>query len=135
MAAWFPDGERVLDACELGYGYRTSVFKRAPEGAAILSVDLRLEHGESAAALLQIEQNEARRRANQPTERSCGSVFRNPAPDFAGRLIDTAGLKGDSAGGAQISERHGNFFVNRGQAHAADVVALIRRARRRSAPG
>jgi UDP-N-acetylmuramate dehydrogenase len=98
----------------------------------VLSVDLRLRRGEAAEALQQIEQNEGRRRANQPTERSCGSVFKNPAPDLAaGLLIDTAGLKGHAVGDAQISERHGNFFVNRGRARAADIVTLIRQARRR----
>jgi UDP-N-acetylmuramate dehydrogenase len=129
--AWFPTGARVLEAAELGYDYRASVFKRSSQPAAVLSVDLRLRRGETAEALQQIEQNEARRRANQPTERSCGSVFKNPVPDFAGRLIDTAGLKGLAVGDAQISERHGNFFVNRGHARAADVVTLMRQARRR----
>jgi UDP-N-acetylmuramate dehydrogenase len=131
VAAWFPAGERALESSELRYDYRTSAFKRATDPAAILSVDLRLARGESEAALQQIEQNEARRRANQPSERSCGSVFKNPTPDFAGRLVDTAGMKGEAVGGAQISERHGNFFVNRGNARAADVVELIRRARQR----
>ena len=134
VLAWFPTGERVLEARELEYGYRQSVFKRPrhPEQrAAVLAVDLRLRRGAAGAALDRIEQNEARRRANQPTERSCGSVFKNPAPDYAGRLIEAAGLKGTAVGAAQISEKHGNFFINRGRARAADVVALIRLARAR----
>ena len=74
---------------------------------------------------------ERQRREKQPTERSCGSVFKNPYPDHAGRLMEAAGLKGTAVGEAQISLKHGNFFVNRGGARAADVVALIRLARER----
>jgi UDP-N-acetylmuramate dehydrogenase len=58
-------------------------------------------------------------------------VFKNPPGRFAGQLIETAGLKGTSVGDVQISEKHGNFFVNRGRATAADLLALIRIAQRR----
>jgi UDP-N-acetylmuramate dehydrogenase len=129
--AWFPEGERVLEVADLEFGYRTSVFKRSWRPCAVLAVDLRLGRGAATEAQGRIEEHETRRRANQPSERSCGSVFKNPVPDFAGRLVDTAGLKGAAIGGAQISEKHGNFFVNRGGARAADVVALIRFARQR----
>jgi UDP-N-acetylmuramate dehydrogenase len=131
VRAWYPEGERVLEAGELDYAYRASRFKRSAEPAAILSVDLALPRGSAEEALAQIEHNEARRRANQPTERSCGSVFKNPTPHFAGQLIEASGLKGTAIGGMQISEKHGNFFVNRGNATAADVIALIHLARRR----
>ncbi|HET7768708.1 MAG TPA: UDP-N-acetylmuramate dehydrogenase [Chloroflexota bacterium] len=131
LRAWFPDGERVMGVGELGYAYRASRFKRSPEPSAVLSVDLRLTPGSKDAALEQIEQQEARRRASQPSERSCGSVFKNPTPLFSGRVIEEAGLKGTTHGGAQISEKHGNFFVNRGGATASDVVALMRLARER----
>jgi UDP-N-acetylmuramate dehydrogenase len=60
-------------------------------------------------------------------------VFKNPAGNAAGRLIEAAGLKGLSAGDAQISRKHGNFIVNRGQASARDVLALVRTAWRRVA--
>jgi len=63
-------------------------------------------------------------------ERSCGSVFLNPPGDFAGRLIEAAGLKGAREGGASISSVHANFIVTRGKASAADVLALVARARR-----
>ncbi|MBI3970998.1 MAG: UDP-N-acetylmuramate dehydrogenase [Chloroflexi bacterium] len=132
VRAWFPDGERVLDASEMAYGYRTSRFKRSAEPAAILSVDLRLAAGSSDEAIERIAAYETQRRAKQPAERSCGSVFKNPPGDFSGRLIETAGLKGTAVGDAQISEKHGNFFVNRGSARAADVIALTRLARARA---
>ncbi len=68
----------------------------------------------------------ARRRASQPIEPSVGSIFRNPPGDYAGRLIEAAGLKGHRVGGACISIRHANFIVNdTGAATAADVLALI----------
>lgn len=71
----------------------------------------------------------ARRRATQPLDLpSCGSVFRNPPGDYAGRLVEACGLKGHHIGGAEISARHGNFIVNRGDATAADVMACIRTA-------
>jgi UDP-N-acetylmuramate dehydrogenase len=145
VRAWFPEGERTLEGAEMEFQYRASRFKRAeapgqpapgpatrssPPGA-ILAVELRLTPGTPAAALARIEAYERQRREKQPTERSCGSVFKNPPSDHAGRLIDVTGLKGAAVEGAQISLKHGNFFVNRGQARAADVVALIRLARRR----
>lgn len=131
VRAWFPDGERVIEAADLGYGYRTSRFKRAEEPCAILTVDLSLARGSAAAAMAKIEENERHRLEKQPRERSCGSMFKNPSPQFSGQLIELAGLKGTSAGDAQISQKHGNFFVNRGHASALDVVRLIRIAQAR----
>ena len=128
---WLPEGERTLELAELEYGYRTSRFKRDAAAGAILSVDVRLTRGDKDEALATIERNEEHRRAKQPSQRSCGSVFKNPPGDFSGRLIDLAGLKGKAVGDAQISEKHGNFFVNRGSARASDVVALIRLAQQR----
>jgi len=72
----------------------------------------------------------AERRETQPIDQlSCGSVFKNPPGDHAGRLIDAAGLKGTRAGDAEISTIHANFIVNRGDAATADVLRLIDRAR------
>ena len=129
--AWFPGGEREIGGGEMGYAYRTSRFKRSPEPSAVLSVDLRLARAAKEDCLARIEANERNRREKQPTERSCGSVFKNPPGDASGRLIDVTGLKGTAIGGAQVSEKHGNFFVNRGDATASDVIALVKLARER----
>ena len=68
-----------------------------------------------------------RRKATQPLGLpSCGSVFRNPPGDHAARLIEAAGLKGYKVGGAEVSEKHANFIINRHNASAADVEALIK---------
>src|SRR2546423_14115742 len=76
-----------------------------------------------------IEQYKQHRKMTQPVQQSAGSVFKNPPGDFAGRLIEQAGMKGTIHGKAQISDRHANFIVNLGGASATDVVALIRKAR------
>jgi UDP-N-acetylmuramate dehydrogenase len=131
VLAWTPEGEHTFAAAEMDYAYRASRFKRSREPGAILSVDLKLRPGSQDAAVARIEAFERQRREKQPTERSCGSVFKNPYPDHAGRLVEVAGLKGTAAGDAQISLKHGNFFVNRGRARAADVVDLIRLTRAR----
>jgi len=72
----------------------------------------------------------ARRRASQPTGASCGSVFRNPSGDYAGRLVEAAGLKGERRGDAVISPVHANFIVNEGGASARDVRSLVELMRR-----
>jgi UDP-N-acetylmuramate dehydrogenase len=72
-----------------------------------------------------------RRKKIQPPGHSFGSMFKNPPGDYAGRLIEAAGLKGAQVGGAQVSPLHANFFVNTGGATAADVLALVELARQR----
>ena len=71
----------------------------------------------------------ARRRSTQPPGASMGSMFKNPPGDYAGRLIEAAGLKGTRIGDAEISPLHANFFINHGKASAADIGELIRTAR------
>lgn len=128
-------GQRWLSNADLDFTYRSSLLKRQlAEGAAqpvVLAIGLRLISGDTAELNAQAEAFLARRRASQPVAPSAGSIFRNPAGDYAGRLVEAAGLKGYRIGGAQISPRHANFIVNTGAARAADVVALMNLMRRR----
>ena len=95
-----------------------------------LSVTLRLQSGEREAACKRIGEILTSRRQNQPLEYpSAGSVFRNPENSHAGYLIEQAGCKGLTYGGAQVSEKHGNFIINLGGATAADVLQLIEQVR------
>jgi UDP-N-acetylmuramate--alanine ligase len=86
---------------------------------------------EAAAIALQIDAYKEKRQKSQPREPSAGCIFKNPPNDSAGRLIDVSGLKGERVGDAEVSPVHANFIVNRGNATAADVIALVRRVRAR----
>ncbi len=97
----------------------------------ILQLGIRLRHEDPEKLHTTIEEYKLHRKRTQPPQKSAGSVFKNPPGDYAGRLIDQAGLKGTTYGKAQISKRHANFIVNLGGASAADVVALIVEARNR----
>jgi UDP-N-acetylmuramate dehydrogenase len=97
----------------------------------VLQAELGLSRKPPAEIKKQMAAYNARRRASQPPGASIGSMFKNPPGDYAGRLIDAAGLKGIQIGGAQISTVHANFFVNQGGATAADFAALIDLARER----
>ncbi len=98
--------------------------------AVVLDAEFGLAPGDREALAARTAEITARRKATQPPGATCGSVFKNPAGDYAGRLVEAAGLKGRRIGGAEISTVHANFIVNRGDATAADVQALIRLARR-----
>jgi UDP-N-acetylmuramate dehydrogenase len=99
-------------------------------GAVIVSTLLRVSQSTPEQVRAKVERLRARRAETQPLDLpSCGSVFKNPPGDFAGRLIEAAGLKGLRAGAAEISTRHANFIVNSGGARAADVLTLVERAR------
>ena len=125
-----PDGLRWVPAADLRLAYRHCEL---PEGAVLTRARCRVRRGsegdvqeDARLAKADVE----RRRATQPlTQPNSGSVFVNPRGDYAGRLIEQAGLKGARRGGAQISEKHANFIVNLGDATAADVVELIALAR------
>ena len=120
------EGERErFTAEQMGYGYRTSVFKRGELDAIVLAADLRLRHSTKDVVSANIEQFSAHRKTTQPPGASMGSMFKNPNGDYAGRLIDAAGLKGTRIGNAEISPLHGNFFINHGTTRAEDIRALI----------
>jgi UDP-N-acetylmuramate dehydrogenase len=111
------------------FSYRFSGF---PKGAVIVRATFALQPGDPTAIRQRISRWLVQRNASQPVEfRSAGSIFKNPPGDYAGRLVDSAGVKGTRIGGAMISAKHGNFFVNLGQARAADVLALVELARER----
>ncbi len=105
------------------------VAYRTVEGVAdewFVAARLSLQHGDSDSAQSVIRELLAKRAATQPTNQySCGSVFRNPPGDHAARLIEAAGLKGKTLGGAQVSEKHANFIINTGDASAADIETLV----------
>lgn len=117
------DGEvRRLTARELDLGYRRCVL---PDGALVTRAALRVE-GDAAASQEAMSAFLARRKATQPLDQpSCGSTFRNPPGDAAGRLVEAAGLKGLTVGGARVSDKHANFLVNTGGATARDLAELV----------
>src|SRR4029079_17427940 len=94
----------------------------------VRSARLRVHRAEPEIAMSRILEYQNQRTATQPRQLSAGSIFANPPGDYAGRLIEAAGLKGERRGGAEISALHANFIVNSGSATAADVLALIRLA-------
>lgn len=105
------------------FSYRRSPFTG---GDVIVEVVFELTRGDRTELEARLKEVSARRlRSQPPGERSAGCVFRNPPGDSAGRLIDTLGLKGLAVGGASVSQAHGNFIVNRGDATPRDVLELI----------
>jgi UDP-N-acetylmuramate dehydrogenase len=121
--------EARLPAAELDLRYRDSRFKSAP-GDVVLAAAFRLEAADPPTIAARLDEIRRWRREHQPLGiPSAGSAFRNPPGDSAGRLIDEAGLKGLRIGGASISEKHANFIVNDAKGSAADVRALLDRAR------
>lgn len=123
---------RDLPASEFQLSYRESVFTRGLlKNVAVASVVIDLTPEEPTAVIARMERLDADRKAAQPAGQNTGSVFKNPPGHAAWRLIDAAGLRGHRIGGAQITEKHCNFFANTGGALAADFNALIQLARRR----
>jgi len=111
---------------EIEFGYRKSRFQRTRE--IVLRAVLVGRRANGRDIQRRMEEMLAARK-NQPTGPSTGSVFKNPPGDFAGRLIEAAGLKGYRIGGAKISEQHANFIINTGNATADDIRALVEKAR------
>lgn len=119
------DGQiRTYSADEMEFGYRTSRIKR--NGGIVLSVTLRLERGKKEEILDRMNELAGQRREKQPLEYpSAGSTFKRPEGYFAGKLIMDAGLRGYTVGGAQVSEKHCGFVINKGGATAKDIYTLI----------
>ena len=115
---------RQLNVDELQFSYRKSSFNEMP--AVISRVHFALKQGDKEASCAKIRELLALRASKQPLEYpSCGSVFKNPPNDHAGRLIEAAGLKGKIVGDAMVSEKHGNFIINLGHAKACEVKELM----------
>ena len=121
------DGEpRETEAPD--FSYRRSRF--SDSGELVLGAALRLSPGDPAAIHARMMELWARRSASQPLDRpSAGSTFKRPATGYAAAMIEAAGLKGASVGGAQVSEKHAGFVINTGDATFADVTALMARIR------
>jgi UDP-N-acetylmuramate dehydrogenase len=123
--AWDPqsDAEYALANAECAFAYRESRFKHGAE--IVLGASLQLGRDDPAEIGARVAAHQAQRQATQPlADQNAGSVFRNPAGDHAGRLIEAAGLKGRRVGGAMVSQLHANFIVTDAGARAADVRSL-----------
>jgi len=110
---------------KMAYSYRSSLLKRETLPVVILAAKLELARSEINTIQARMKKLSAQRRSTQPPGASMGSVFKNPPGDFAGRLIEAAGLKGKRIGNAEISPIHSNFFINLGKASAKDIRELI----------
>lgn len=119
------EGGSEHSAAEYAFGYRSSPL-RGQLGWIVLGGEFEMQPMEELQMRERQREIQQWRREHHPREfPNCGSVFKNPPGDFAARLIEEAGLKGTRSGGAQVSEKHANFIVNRGDAKAADVLGLI----------
>lgn len=121
---------RTVPRAECDFGYRHSRFQGA--GDTILSAVLRLRPGDPKEIREKMDDLSRRRREKQPLNfPSAGSTFKRPQGDFAARLIEAAGLKGLTVGGAQVSEKHAGFLINLGNATAEDILSLMDQVRER----
>ena len=121
----YPDGRRaVIPAEELDLRYRHSRFME--EDCLILTARFHLQAGDKDAIRAKMTELKSRRRTTQPLEfPSAGSTFKRPVGGYAAALIEEAGLKGRTVGGAQVSQKHAGFVINRGRATCRDVLALM----------
>jgi UDP-N-acetylmuramate dehydrogenase len=124
-------GKKKWTPADLRFGYRTSALREGDlKGGFVIEATIQLHRGDGEEAKAQMAKLTRERNDTQPIKtKNCGSVFKNPPGDSAGRLVQAAGLRGLRQGAAVISELHGNFIVNEGGATAADVAKLIERAR------
>jgi UDP-N-acetylmuramate dehydrogenase len=120
-------GEKLQTFTRPEFAYRRSTLDRR---AVVCAAEIELARGEKDTVQAELRKRIDRRNATQPLELpNAGSIFRNPSGDYAARLIETAGCKGWRVGGAEVSQKHANFIVNRGGATCADVLALIDKVR------
>ncbi len=112
---------------QMRFTYRDS---HLPQGTVVTRVRLSVHRQESSKVSMKVRELVTKRKSSQPSGYpNSGSMFRNPPDDYAGRLVEAAGLKGKQIGRAQISPKHGNFIVNLGGASAEDVRRLMELAR------
>ena len=125
------EGEiKEISACELSLGYRTSII--TSRQYVVLEATIRLKEGDPVSIKNRMDELTRRRKEKQPLEYpSAGSTFKRPEGYFAGKLIEDAGLRGFSVGGAQVSEKHCGFVINKDQATAADILALCEEIKNR----
>lgn len=123
------DELREMTAQEMGLSYRHSIF--AERACVITSVTMRLSRADKAEIKQKMDELMQKRKSKQPLEYpSCGSTFKRPEGYFAAALIEECGLKGCTVGGAQVSEKHSGFVINRGGATFEDVTQLVRHIKR-----
>ena len=122
-------GRTTWKQADLKFAYRTSALRDGKlKGGLVVEATIQLDRGDGEEAKAMMVKLTRERNETQPIKtRNCGSVFKNPPGDSAGRLVQAAGLKGAREGMAVISSLHGNFIVNEGGATAADVKKLIQR--------
>ncbi|WP_102272331.1 UDP-N-acetylmuramate dehydrogenase [Cytobacillus massiliigabonensis] len=122
----FEDGKvEWLSNKDMMFSYRTSILQNKRPGVVLEAV-FQLKSGDKEIIFSEMQKNKEYRKLTQPWNFPCaGSIFRNPLPNHAGKLVQDAGLKGYTIGGAKISDMHGNFIVNTGNATAQDVLSLI----------
>lgn len=118
------------DSSDLQFSYRSSLLKRDKLDAIVLSAKFNLYPATPDSVQQKMDEFSEFRHRTQPPGASMGSMFKNPPDDYAGRLIEQAGLKGTRIGDAQISDLHANFFINLGDATARDIYNLIELAQR-----
>jgi UDP-N-acetylmuramate dehydrogenase len=124
-------GHVTWTPADLKLGYRTSALREGPlKGALVVDATIKLVRGDGEEARQLMTRLTRERNETQPIKtKNCGSVFKNPPGDSAGRLVQAAGLKGLRVGHAVVSELHGNFIVNEGGAKAVHVAKLIEKVR------
>ena len=124
-----------VPATQLQYEYRRSRLKnpvaRSVPGPVVMNATFRLRPDPTDSETQRAQTFIEHRRRTQPVDKSAGSIFKNPPGDYAGRLIEAAGLKGVRVGQVSVSARHANFIINHGQATAAEVIQLMNLIRRR----